>query len=413
MTSSSVLNESTLGGIIAPGARSGRRAQVTKSVGIGPGTVGADYLGFGTAMVFAIASIFGLVQFALQWERHANPVLTLVAWVLLLSAMIATGSVVRRNASRLPTWMFATLLAVLAVVVAIDVIAILPHEDASHFATASIAVGAALLVLVTLRRSREVLVADAVLGITVVIVIAFDRQLDPGQLAAQLSAVARAVFPAVLGVVVVSGFQRMVQVELDRVLVQSTVSAPRFAVGMLASEELARLDLAAEQLLDGVAKGTIALPLAPSTASTAASLATELRLHLIEGRRETWLYHAITESEFLGPSVHLIDPSSLAGLLEPRQRDGLLSATWLLLTSTSRPGVTVRLTLGPVGASTNTAPVRKVMVPIRISTTGVPRNRVDPTTWEAISRVGAHVVLVKDGSVHLDIDCIVDNPADQ
>jgi hypothetical protein len=145
----------------------------------------------------------------------------------------------------------------------------------------------------------------------------------------------------------------MVQVELDRVLVQSNVSQPRFAVGMLASDELARLDLAAEKLLDGVAGGEVPLPLAPKVASQAASLATELRLHLIEGRRETWLHHAVTESEYLGRSVTLADPSSLAGLLAPPQRDGLLQAVWLLLgDSKSRsPGTAITLGLGPVTAA--------------------------------------------------------------
>ena len=122
-----------------------------------------------------------------------------------------------------------------------------------------------------------------------------------------------AVAAGFIGVVIVEAFRRLVQVELDRVLVQSTVSAPRFAVGMLASEELARLDFAAEELLDSIATGTTPLPLTPKTASVAASLATELRLHLIEGRRETWLYHAVSESEMLGRSVTLIDKSSLAG----------------------------------------------------------------------------------------------------
>jgi Rieske Fe-S protein len=50
---------------------------------------------------------------------------------------------------------------------------------------------------------------------------------------------------------------------------------------MLASEELARLDLAAEQLLDAIATKKTALPLTPKSASVAASLATELRLHLM------------------------------------------------------------------------------------------------------------------------------------
>jgi hypothetical protein len=192
------------------------------------------------------------------------------------------------------------------------------------------------------------------------------------------------------------------------------VSAPRFAVGMLASEELARLDLAAERLLEDVASGTEPLPLSPQTASTAASLATELRLHLIEGRRETWLHHAISESEFLGPSVRLVDPGALAGLMHPRQRDGLLSATWLLLTSSTRQGVTVQLTLGPIKhPAPGTNIERKVILPIVIGTTGIPRKRVNPSLWEALGKVGSHVVQVRDGSIRVEIDCIVGNPADQ
>jgi len=206
----------------------------------------------------------------------------------------------------------------------------------------------------------------------------------------------------------------MVQLELDRVLVQSTVSAPRFAVGMLASEELARLDLAAEELLDSVATGRNALPLRPKIASIAASLATELRLHLIEGRRETWLYHAISESEMLGRSVTLVDRGSLAGLLDANQRDGLLSAIWLLLsdnvkTTTDR---TVQVQVGPIDAATQTGIGQKLRVPIVVTTTGVTRNRVDPSTWDAIRRAGRYSDSTQNASLRVDIECFVDNPAD-
>jgi hypothetical protein len=206
----------------------------------------------------------------------------------------------------------------------------------------------------------------------------------------------------------------MVQVELDRVLTQSTVSAPRFAVGMLASEELARLDLAAEELLDSIATRKTPLPLQPKMASIAASLATELRLHLIEGRRETWLYHAVSESELLGKSVTLVDKSSLAGLLDTSQRDGLLSTAWLLVSDTTKanPTRTVTLQIGPVEPGESELPAHKLLIPITITTTGVPRNRVDPTIWDAIGQVGRYSDSTQDGSLRVDIECIVDNPAD-
>jgi hypothetical protein len=100
--------------------------------------------------------------------------------------------------------------------------------------------------------------------------------------------------------------------------------------------------------------------------------------------------------------------------MHPRQRDGLLSAAWLLLTSSTRQGVTVQLTLGPIKhPAPGTNIDRKVVLPIVIGTTGIPRKRVNPSLWEALGKVGSHAVLVKDGSIRVEIDCIVGNPADQ
>ncbi len=411
----SAIEENTLGGIA--GIQS-RRTRPIKTAGSRPASVGTDYLGFGTALVFGLIVVCGLVQFGLHFTRHREPVLTVVAWIVLIGVGCVAAYFVGRNSSRLPNWVFATLLGGLAAVVALDLIAVLPERDIGRYGTASLTVGGVLVLLVTLRRSREILAAAAVVAVALVVTTLLVRPADLAPdspaLAALVVAVARVVFPAAVGVVVVTGFRRIVQIELDRVQVQSTVSAPRFAVGMLASEELARLDLAAERLLEDVATGAEPLPLSPQTASTAASLATELRLHLIEGRRETWLHHAISESEFLGPSVRLVDPGALAGLMHPRQRDGLLSAAWLLLTSSTRQGVTVQLTLGPIKhPAPGTNIDRKVVLPIVIGTTGIPRKRVNPSLWEALGKVGSHVVLVKDGSIRVEIDCIVGNPADQ
>ena len=46
---------------------------------------------------------------------------------------------------------------------------------------------------------------------------------------------------------------------------RSRVAAPRLAIGMMASEQLARLDLEAERLLTAVADGTTPLPLQEAT----------------------------------------------------------------------------------------------------------------------------------------------------
>ena len=49
----------------------------------------------------------------------------------------------------------------------------------------------------------------------------------------------------------------------------------------------------------------------------------------------------------LGKAVTLSDRGSLAGLLDAAQRDGLLSAVWLLMSDTRKQNVTRTLSLTP------------------------------------------------------------------
>jgi hypothetical protein len=228
--------------------------------------------------------------------------------------------------------------------------------------------------------------------------------------------------PPSVAIFVTHRFRQLVQRELDRVLVQSNVGAPQFAVGMLASDELARLDLAAEKLLDAVANGTDPLPLSDASSSVAASLATELRLHLIEGRRETWLYHAITESDHLGRAVSVADPSSLAGHLTPAQRDGLLQALWQMVGDGRghQPGVPVvsvtdhlpqrleeSVALGPVGTAGHPVSDETMDVPIVIESRGVPRRRLGPPAWSGLQRIGPYTENVREGVLHIVAHCVV------
>jgi hypothetical protein len=147
--------------------------------------------------------------------------------------------------------------------------------------------------------------------------------------------------------------------------------------------------------------------------SRASTLATELRLHLIEGRRETWLFHAITESEHLGRRVTVSDPATLAGLLDDVQRDSLLAALWLLAADPAgaSPTRTVTVELGPLDPQRSPAGGRLV-IPVRIEVTGLKRNRVDPGVWEALDRVGRYSDSTASGTVVIELDCTVDNPVD-
>jgi hypothetical protein len=69
--------------------------------------------------------------------------------------------------------------------------------------------------------------------------------------------------------------------------------------------------------------------------------------------------------------------------------------------------------LGPVDAEAPGVPAGKICVPLVIKTTGVARNRVGPAVWDALSRVGHFVDSIESSSLRVDIQCIVENPADQ
>jgi hypothetical protein len=419
--------ENTLGVVVGNARRAVQSTarRFSRAASAHRASLGTAFLGLGAVIVVGLRAVYGLIWFAAQWEVYPEPFAALAAWIVLAAVLVGAIVMSRVSGDRLPDWMFGLFLAGLAIAFALDVIAIWDLHNVGGHATAALTAGMALLVLVALRGRIEILAAAGVLGLALILVIFFNAPLgafgDTDWVATQITAIAGAVLPPVIGVVIVESFRRMVQVELDRSLVQSNVSAPRFAVGMLASEELARLDLAAEELLDAVAQQKTKLPLTPKNASVAAQLATELRLHLIEGRRETWLYHAVSESEQLGKSVTLSDKSSLAGLLDPTQRDGLLSAAWLLvadvpLTRNPRRRGTARtlsLQIGPVVPGVADVPEHKISVPITITSTGIPRNRVDSGVWDAIGRIGRYSDSTQDGSLRVDIECLVDNPADQ
>jgi len=409
--------ENTLGVILGKRNRAGVPAGSTagramRQASARGASLGTGYLGIGASVLAALQGVYGLGMFVSHAGDYPDIVPALAAWVVYALALSGVAATIATRGEQMPDWLFGTFLLALAGVVALDLIAIWPLHDVGRYSTAAASTGFGLLAALTLRRRRELFAAVSTLGIVLVVAVLLSTKLTPANIPAQILVVTIAVMPVLFGLSIVRRFRRIVQLELDRVLVQSTVSAPRFAVGMLASEELARLDLAAEELLESVATGRTKLPLSPKTASTAASLATELRLHLIEGRRETWLYHAITESEQLGRSVTLADRGSLAGLLGPQQRDGLLAAVWLLVSDQSKASPTAQLSIGPVTAIPNPGS-KTITVPLVIMTTAVPRNRVDPAIWDAIGKVGRFLDSTQNSSLRVEIECVVTNPADQ
>ncbi|MDO9397577.1 MAG: hypothetical protein Q7T71_13600, partial [Herbiconiux sp.] len=228
----------------------------------------------------------------------------------------------------------------------------------------------------------------------------------PGSAAYAISQLVLTAAPVAAGIIVVRSFGQMVERELDRTVAESTITAPRYGLGLLASSELARLDLAAEELLQDVATARTSLPLDRELATTASTLATDLRRMLVAGRRESWLRHAVTESEYLEPVVTLTDAEGLAGYLAPRQRDGLLSAIWLIVDESGRTTPTIELSIGRT-ASSGSNPDDRMVLPIAVTIGGVPRRRIEPAVWSAFSRVGRYTVESRAGLLRVRVDAHV------
>lgn len=346
-----------------------------------------------------------------QWDAYPTPMLVVAAWAVLAATAGGAAIALHLAGKSMPNSLFGVTLGGLAVAVLLDLAAVWALPDQGVFPTAALAAGVLMTPMVGLRETREVVIATATLGGVLLFAAVTEGRSDIATLGPEFLAIGIAVWLPLVAVAVVRAFRRLVQLQLDLVLVQSTVDAPRMGVGMLASEELVRLDFDAEQLLDDVAQERTALPLHAEASAKASQLATQLRLHLVEGRKKTWLHNAIAESEFLAPAVSLEDPESLAGLLSRAQRDALLGGIWLLASGSERRDVMLNVEIGP-RAPSPPGGQRKITFPLFLHATGVPRRTVDPATWEAISSVGPHSEHTRGGDLHVEIECSVNNPAD-
>ncbi len=369
--------------------------------------LGVGYLGIGAVIVGAILICRGLVSFGWTWQHNDHRVLSAAAWVIVIGAFTLAVLVARRHRGALPAWTFATVLAADTVALVLDQTAIWLSADLDSYLTASIGIGATLLACVTLRPTSNIVLAVIVLTAAILTGLVLGEATTAGTLAVGIAQLVLSVVPTLAGVIVVRSFGELVQRELDRTVAESTIGAPRYGIGLLASTELARLDLAAEELLQDVHTGRVDLPLDRELSATASGLATDLRRMLVAGRRESWLHHAVTESAYLSAVVTLTDPDGLAGYLAPGQRDGLLSAIWLIVDESGRMNPAIDVSIGRPSSANGGAPDDRMVLPIAVSIAGVTRRRIDPAVWSALSRVGQYSVDARTGSLRVGVDAHV------
>jgi hypothetical protein len=369
--------------------------------------LGIGYLGIGAVVVGMILIGRGLVSFGWTWTLNDLRILSVVAWLVLIVTFAAMAVVARRNRGVLPLPVFLAVLGGDAVALALDYVALFNSDASSNYLTVSIGVGATLLACVTFRPVFQILLAVIGLGVASLVSIVVLAIVSPGSEDYGVSQLVLSLAPALAGIIVVRSFGGLVQRELDRTVAESLITAPRYGLGLLASTELTRLDLAAEELLQNVAIGRATLPLDRTLSSTASTLATDLRRVLIAGRRESWLKHAITESSYLEPVVTLTDAEGLAGYLGPTQRDGLLSAIWLIVDDSGRASPTIALDIGRPAASSGSRPDDRMVLPIAVTIGGLPRRRIEPAVWSAFSRVGQYSVESRSGRLRVRVDAHV------
>lgn len=371
---------------------------------------GGRRIAAGTAVVALLLASWHLVHFLALLPYFPAGGMPWLSWAILAVVAVGAFLVVRLGPGGVPTWLLVAVLLGAAAVVAADLQATAGLLAAGITPTAAAAAGLLLMPVAALRESRATVVAAC--AIAGVLAIAALLQLPgAGQQTIPAFAIAgSAALPVIVTAVAVRGFRRTVELELDLSLVQSTVVTDRQAVGMRASEELATLDYDAETLLDDVSSGRLPLPLDADAARRAADLAAGLRVRLIEGRTDTWLKHAVAESEFLAGSVVVDDPEGDAGRLAPPARDALLLALWLLVGDRPRGTTTpVRVSIGSevddaeVDDAEGAGEATAAVVRLSITVPNANRRRVDHATWDAVDSVGSHSVTVDDGGIRVDV----------
>ncbi|MGA0568848.1 hypothetical protein ACO2Q7_16075 [Rathayibacter sp. KR2-224] len=368
---------------------------------------GVSRLRAGTMVIADVLVVTSVLRFVFWAPYYPVLGLGIVATALLLvaAALMWIFPVAREVLS--DRTRFAMRLGVCAIILGLDLAASWDPGSTIVLPCTCIGVGGLLAASVTDRPPRDILLATGGFALILIVVVGLQVR-EPLAIAPRLAFIAISCAPPLVGVSLVRSFRSIVQFHSEIAQTQSTTSTD-FSVGMLASEELERLDFAAEQLLDDVAEGRAPLPLDEATAARASSLATQLRLHLVEDRRQTWLQHAVTESAVLDPVTEIHDPDGLAASLSARQRDGLFSAIWMLVGSPSKAATSLQIHIAR-GAD---AGPHVHSLQIRIETTGIPRRQIDPAAWQAIRRVGQYTETGQSAMVRIEVDCLVDASADR
>lgn len=336
--------------------------------------------GVTVAAAALVLSLFG--RFLVQLNQYPPGHSPSAAW-LAFAAILGTGIVSRTVVPRPPIWLYITLMAALMVPVTVDLALTWPLLPLGIIPTAAPAAAVLLMPIAVLFPPRTPLLVAWAIAAAILIHTLLQAPAAGGTTFAGITTALAAGLPVYISALIGTEFSAMVRRELDLTRVQSTTATPETAVGMEASEELVRLDRDAESLLDSVGSGATPLPVPPDVAARAGEIAGALRVRLIEGRTDTWLRHAVSESQYLAGRVTVSDPVGGAVRLSAEQRDGLLLALWWLNGEPARR-------VGAVDVRIGVPDEDRLQLEVTLTITGLIRNRLDAAVVDALDRVGTY-----------------------
>lgn len=270
----------------------------------------------------------------------ATPLL-IGAWIAVAVAVALVIRSALRSTSAKP-FIAGLTVGLAAGAIALDVLSRVPGQTPAVL-TAGAATGTAFALLAAAGWPRLAVWSGVVLVAGDIAITLGTQPFGPLMLAGQLLDAFAIVAPAFFWAVLMTAFARVASTRIERARAAFVAREGGFTLGMRASQDLVELDLESESLLRSVALGEEPLPLPQHRAEEAARLASQLRQHLLAARQDSWLAHAIAESPSLHARVALDDPASISAGFEPKARESLVRALWLLVDDSERQHVTVQL----------------------------------------------------------------------
>ncbi|MGN6742733.1 MAG: hypothetical protein ACTHJL_05480, partial [Amnibacterium sp.] len=158
-------------------------------------SLGTGFLGIAATILAVLLLCFDIGRFAVKWHDYPAPGFAALAWLLLAGLLVGLAFASRSAGDTLNPWVGYALMAGLGGVVALDACAVWGGGDLARDLTAAPATALVLLAMVGVRTSRSIILAAAVLGLVLTVLVLASwtgSPVPPGGLESAAAMIARA-----------------------------------------------------------------------------------------------------------------------------------------------------------------------------------------------------------------------------